>query len=117
LGFSSTATIKSKIPPSLKQFFKAMELDKKINFSSPNHGSLKKLAQQGVLMLDAALTVKKRNSKSHLYPIFEGQTSDWKSFKDTRGHPYLGWEDLVKYVVIILICIIFIHTYLYCKSK
>ncbi len=57
LGFSSTATTNADIPDSLQQIFQALVNDSKIGFKKPNHGSLKKWLQQGVLLIDVALTV------------------------------------------------------------
>jgi hypothetical protein len=74
-------------------------LDLKDGFKQPNHGSLIKWAEQGVLMLDAALTVKQDSSGSHLYPTYPGNTSDWKSFKDGKEQDAqcFGWEYLIRY--------------------
>ena len=44
-------------PPSLKNIYKNMENDEKLNFKRPNHGFLLKWAEQGVFMLNATLTV------------------------------------------------------------
>lgn len=50
-------------PPSLKNIYKEMEAD--LHLSPPVHGSLVKWAQQGVLLLNATLTVRKGEPKSH----------------------------------------------------
>ncbi len=55
-----------KIRPSLRNIYN--ELDRSIKgFDAPNHGDLTSWAKQGVLMLNAALTVVKSNPESHSY--------------------------------------------------
>ena len=53
-----------KIPPSLKNIFKELKDD--IDFEIPSHGDLTKLAIQGILMLNASLTVRESKAGSHL---------------------------------------------------
>ena len=50
-------------PPSLKNIFKEMESD--LGLPRPNHGSLEKWAQQGVLLLNNTLTVQQGMAGSH----------------------------------------------------
>jgi len=50
-------------PPSLKNIFK--ELNSDIGMPIPTHGNLTKWAQQGILLLNAALTVREGQSGSH----------------------------------------------------
>jgi len=65
LGFSSNA--KPEAGDSLEQIFKALKID---GFThSDKHGSLKTWAKQGVLMLDAVMTVKERFPGSHMVSI------------------------------------------------
>jgi len=52
-----------KIPPSLRNIFKEAMED--VNIDSPKHGSLEKWAQQGVLLLNTVLTVRKGEANSH----------------------------------------------------
>ncbi len=52
-----------KIPPSLVNIYK--ELNDDLGFDIPNHGYLKKWADQGVLMLNAILTVNAHKAASH----------------------------------------------------
>ena len=52
-----------KIPPSLKNIFKEAMDD--VGIESPKHGSLEKWAQQGVLLLNTVLTVRKGEANSH----------------------------------------------------
>lgn len=52
-----------KPPPSLVNIYK--EINKDIGLPIPNHGNLTKWAQQGVLMLNASLTVRAAEPNSH----------------------------------------------------
>jgi uracil-DNA glycosylase len=61
LCFSVQAGIKP--PPSLENIFK--ELHEDIGMPTPNHGNLEKWAQQGVLLLNAVLTVEAGKPQSH----------------------------------------------------
>lgn len=60
-------------PPSLVNIFK--ELHDDIGCKIPNHGCLKSWAQQGVLLLNAVLTVRERQANSH-------QGLGWERFTD-----------------------------------
>ena len=51
------------IPPSLKNIYKEQETD--VGITIPNHGNLEAWAGQGVLMLNALLTVRARQAGSH----------------------------------------------------
>jgi uracil-DNA glycosylase len=61
LSFSVPEGIKP--PPSLANIFKELHTD--VNFVVPTHGNLLKWAQQGVLLLNAILTVEANNAASH----------------------------------------------------
>lgn len=61
------------IPPSLKNIYKEMEKD--LGILPANHGCLENWAKQGVLMLNATLTVRAGQPKSHY-----GQ--GWENFTD-----------------------------------
>ncbi len=62
-----------KPPPSLVNIFKELQQD--VGFTIPNHGDLSKWAQQGVLLLNATLTVRKSQAGSH-------QKHGWEQFTD-----------------------------------
>jgi uracil-DNA glycosylase len=62
-------------PPSLINIFKELESDPAVDFRRPKHGSLVKWAQQGVLMLNACLTVRRGDANSH-------QKHGWEAFTD-----------------------------------
>ena len=61
------------IPPSLANIYKELHSD--IGFKIPEHGYLKKWADQGVLMLNAVLTVRAHQANSH-------QGIGWEQFTD-----------------------------------
>ena len=69
LSFSVPKGIKP--PPSLKNIFKELHGD--LNFEIPNHGDLTTWAQQGVLLLNATLTVRAKQAASH-------QKKGWEQF-------------------------------------
>lgn len=61
------------VPPSLKNIYKELESD--LGIPSASHGSLIKWASQGVLMLNATLTVERGKPKSH-------NGKGWETFTD-----------------------------------
>ena len=69
LSFSVPKGIKP--PPSLKNIFKELHTD--LNFEIPNHGDLTSWAKQGVLLLNATLTVREKQAASH-------QKKGWEQF-------------------------------------
>jgi uracil-DNA glycosylase len=60
-------------PPSLQNIFKELESD--LGISPPGHGSLDSWARQGVLLLNASLTVRAGKAASH-------QGKGWEVFTD-----------------------------------
>ncbi len=63
------------VPPSLKNIYKELQADIP-GFILPNHGDLTKWADQGVLLLNATLTVQAGKPGSH-------QKKGWEIFTDT----------------------------------
>ena len=61
------------MPPSLKNIFKELKAD--LGIPAPSHGYLQGWAEQGVLLLNAVLTVEKANAASH-------QGKGWERFTD-----------------------------------
>ncbi len=61
-------------PPSLINIFKEIETD--LGIPSPAHGNLTKWALQGVLLLNATLTVRENQAGTH-------QNHGWEKFTDT----------------------------------
>lgn len=62
-----------KVPPSLKNIYKEIKSD--IGIDPPDHGNLEKWAQQGVLLLNSVLTVRKSDAGSH-------RKKGWEEFTD-----------------------------------
>jgi len=62
-----------KIPPSLVNIFKELERD--LALTRPSHGSLQSWAEQGVLLLNAILTVEQGQAGCH-------QKKGWERFTD-----------------------------------
>lgn len=62
-----------KIPPSLRNIFK--EINGDLSISIPQSGDLTRWAKQGVLLLNATLTVQAHNAGSH-------QKKGWETFTD-----------------------------------
>ncbi len=63
-----------KLPPSLRNIFKALQHDYP-NFKVPEHGDLTKWAEQGVLLLNTVLTVEAGKAHSHA-------SWGWEKFTD-----------------------------------
>lgn len=61
------------IPPSLLNMYKELAAD--VGFQIPNHGYLQDWANQGVLLLNATLTVEQGNAGAH-------QGQGWETFTD-----------------------------------
>ena len=72
-GFAFSVKPGIKIPPSLKNIYK--ELNAEYDCYIPNNGYLMKWAEQGVLLLNAVLTVEKDKPASH-------QGKGWETFTD-----------------------------------
>ncbi len=72
-GLSFSVSNEVLKPPSLKNIFKELESDLKIPF--PEHNSLKPWAKQGVLLLNAVLTVEEHKPTSH-------KDKGWEKFTD-----------------------------------
>ncbi|KAI8049963.1 uracil-DNA glycosylase [Syncephalis plumigaleata] len=72
LCFSVTPT--TKIPPSLVNIYKAIQQDIP-DFTPPSHGFLAGWARQGVLLLNASLTVRAHQAGSHA-------NRGWETFTD-----------------------------------
>lgn len=68
-----------KIPPSLRNIYKELNTD--LGCQIPNHGYLDKWAKQGVLMINAVLTVRAHEAASH---------------------SKIGWQNFTDYVIKVL---------------
>ncbi len=69
-----TTPVKCKFPPSLDNIFKELA-DDIPEFNVPSHGNLSKWAKQGILLLNAVLTVRKGSANSH-------KDKGWEIFTD-----------------------------------
>lgn len=72
-GLSFSVPLNIQKPPSLVNIFKELNAD--LGVSIPNHGSLHSWAKEGVLLLNATLTVIKDHAGSH-------QGMGWEMFTD-----------------------------------
>lgn len=72
-GLSFSVPLNIKKPPSLVNIFKELYAD--MGIKEPSHGSLKSWANEGVLLLNAVLTVVKDHAASH-------QGMGWEIFTD-----------------------------------
>ena len=73
-GLSFSVENGIRFPPSLQNIFKELKTDID-GFQIPNHGNLSHWAKQGVLMLNASLTVRANEAGSH-------QKQGWETFTD-----------------------------------
>lgn len=72
-GLSFSVKPGVRIPPSLRNMFKEMKED--IGCETPEHGTLTKWADQGVMMLNTVLTVRQGEANSH-------RNKGWETFTD-----------------------------------
>lgn len=72
-GLAFSANPDKKIPPSLQNIYKELKTD--LGVEPPTNPDLTKWAQQGVLLLNATLTVRKGEAGSH-------QGKGWEQFTD-----------------------------------
>lgn len=73
MGLSFSVSIGVPFPKSLQNIFQELQAD--LGCQIPKHGSLKKWAEQGVLLLNTSLTVEARKPNSH-------QNKGWEIFTD-----------------------------------
>ena len=72
-GLCFSVPVGVKPPPSLVNIFKEIKTD--LNLDPPNHGNLEQWAKQGVLLLNASLTVNDSEPNSHA-------KCGWQTFTD-----------------------------------
>jgi len=96
MGYSFSVPRGVRIPPSLRNIYKEMATD--VNTITPDHGDLTKWANQGVLMLNAMLTVEAHKAGSH-------KNIGWQTFTDAvlrklseerEGLIYMLWGGFAK---------------------
>ena len=73
-GLSFSVQRGVRVPPSLQNIYKELKTDIP-GFVIPQHGDLTEWAQQGVLLLNATLTVREGEANAH-------QKSGWENFTD-----------------------------------
>lgn len=73
-GLSFSVQKGMTVPPSLKNIYKELTTDIE-GFITPNHGNLTQWANEGVLLLNATLTVRAHEAGSH-------QGKGWEAFTD-----------------------------------
>lgn len=90
-GLSFSVKPHVSLPPSLKNIFKELEND--LGFRVPNHGSLVKWAEQGVLLLNTVLTVRQGQAHSHRGKGWETLTNRIIELLNEKEFPvvYILW--------------------------
>ncbi len=74
MGLCFSVPKKIKVPPSLQNIYKELKAD--LGLEPPAHGDLSAWAAQGVLLLNASLTVERNQANSH-------KGIGWYTFTDT----------------------------------
>jgi uracil-DNA glycosylase len=95
-GLSFSVARGVKLPPSLKNIYK--ELNSDLNIPVADHGDLQQWADQGVLMLNAFLTVRHRTPASHRKLGWEDFTDEVirQLSKNRDGIVFLLWGNFAK---------------------
>lgn len=78
------------LPPSLQNIYK--ELKEDLGIDSPSSGNLERWAEQGVLLLNATLTVRAHRAGSH-------QQRGWEEFTDAVVHKIAEEKEHVVYIL------------------
>ena len=86
-GMSFSVKVGVEIPPSLRNMYK--ELRDELGCYIPNHGCLEKWADQGVLLLNASLTVRDGEANSHKGKGWEKVTDKITSILNERQEPVI----------------------------
>ena len=89
-GLSFSVNKGVEIPPSLQNIYK--ELHDDLGCSIPNHGNLESWANQGVLLLNAVLTVEAHKANSH-------KGKGWELITDTIIQKLNEKQDSVVYIL------------------
>ncbi len=79
-----------RTPPSLQNIYKELKADLGIN--PPNHGCLEKWSDQGILLLNATLTVRAHSPKSHY-------GKGWEQFTDQIIEKLCEREDPIVFIL------------------
>ena len=86
-GMAFSVKVGVDIPPSLKNIYK--ELNQELGCYIPNHGCLEKWAKQGVLLLNASLTVRDGEANSHKGKGWEKVTDKITTILNNRREPVI----------------------------
>ncbi|MFB7474027.1 uracil-DNA glycosylase [Kitasatospora sp. NPDC056184] len=89
-GMSFSVLPGTKTPPSLRNIFK--ELDADLGIQAPDNGYLMHWAEQGVLLLNAVLTVRAHEANSH-------KAKGWEKFTDAVIKAVSAREEPVVFVL------------------
>lgn len=95
-GLSFSVDPNVSIPPSLRNIYKELEND--LGIPPASHGYLKKWAQEGVLLLNTVLTVRKGEAHSHRNKGWEELTNQVIRALNERENPliFLLWGNAAK---------------------
>lgn len=96
MGLSFSVPSSVRLPPSLVNIYKEMESD--LGIKMKNDGDLTYLAKQGVLLLNAYLTVRKSEALSHRFPEYEQFMDDVLNYINELPQPivFLLWGGFAK---------------------
>ena len=86
-GMAFSVKVGVDIPPSLRNIYK--ELNQELGCYIPNHGCLEKWAKQGVLLLNASLTVRDGEANSHKGKGWEKVTDKITTILNNRREPVI----------------------------
>lgn len=90
-GLSFSVKPGVRIPPSLRNIYKELTQDIP-GFTAPKHGYLRYWAEQGVLLLNAVMTVREGNANSH-------KDKGWEKFTDAVIRAVNAKEDRVVFIL------------------
>lgn len=95
-GLSFSVNPDVAVPPSLRNMYKELEAD--LGISPVPHGYLKKWAEEGVLLLNTVLTVRKGRAHSHQNKGWEDLTDEVIRALNDRDKPvvFLLWGNAAK---------------------
>ena len=102
MGLSFSVNPGIAIPRSLQNIYK--ELNAELNCYIPNNGNLSSWAKQGVLLLNAVLTVQAHNSASHQNKGWEQYTDEIIRLLNEKDEPivFMLWGNFAKSKKILL---------------
>jgi uracil-DNA glycosylase len=96
MGLSFSVPAQTRLPPSLINIYKEIEND--LGCKMKDNGDLTYLAKQGVLLLNAYLTVRQSEALSHRIPEYENFMNDVLAYIDALPQPivFLLWGGFAK---------------------